>query len=796
MRNGQTGLAILAMSLLAVAAPGATLEVDDAPGRPGEWGFRPVEESTVEVNPPGFVWRPQNKAETYDFECSPTPGFSEDVYSIQKHWLNCHCPPKAFAPGRYYWRYRFRDNLGRVSSWSKLREFTVPNDAVEFSLPPLEELVERVPAKHPRLFVRPEELDQLRRDIQGPLRSRWEDLVRRADRLIEKPPPMDEPLKYDADWKRGEPRWLDRWWGNRRKVIAVVDGAATLAFVYMINGEEKYGRAARELMLAAAAWDPEGSTSYRYNDEAAMPVLYMLSRAYTWGYDALSEADRDKIRASMAARGRELFAYLRRFPHTWRPYASHRNRSWHFLGELSIAFLDEIEGAPQWLEHSVNTFWCCYPVWSDTDGGWHEGASYWSSYIARQTYWLDVMASALKVDGYQRPFFRRAGYFPIYVMPPRTECGGFGDLALRRSPRSVGNTMAILARGAQNPHWQWYVDQVGGDIGSGYLGFLRARRPAPEPKAPSDLPQSKVFRGTGLAMLHTNLRDARRDVQVFFKSSPMGSQSHGFNAQNSFILAVAGEPLLIWTGSRDWHGSPHHTRWMWETKSQNCILVNGQGQRKHTRTPDGRIAAFHTDGDFDYVVGEAADAYREATLDQFTRTILFAKPDAIVIYDQLVAREPSTYSWLLHCDEKFRVSDQSAIVATSGDSHARIAILEPAGLRLDQHNRFDHANQKRPEWRQWHFTAETPDRQKAVQFVTVIRPYTGAAAPKAGESVRKVDGGWLCEIETDDGGKVAVLLRRGRGDGTIATDTGLKTDGDCAAVRRDATGKVTASFSK
>jgi len=768
--------------------------VDDRAAGPGEWGFRPPDGGATEVNPPGFVWRPQKGAETYLLECSPMPDFSKDVYRVEKLWLNTHCPSKPFGPGRHYWRYAYVDQQERRSQWSQVRSFTISSGATEFPMPPMAELLARVPKQHPRLFLRPEDLAQLRRDVQGPLRSQWQQLLGQADRLVAKPPPADEPLKYEPGWKKGEPQWLERWWGNRMRVIATLDGAATLAFAYMITGEEKYGQTARRLMVAAASWDPKGSTNHLYNDEASMPVVYLMSRAYTWGYGALNDEDRARIRTAMTARGRELFTFLRKFPHTWRPYDSHRNRAWHKLGEVAIAFMGEIEDAPQWLEHTVNVFYCCYPVWSDDDGGWHEGTSYWNGYLNKQTWWLDVMKSALGIDGYRKPFFHRAGYFPLYVMPPGTTAGGFGDSELERSPRGIADVVAVFARGAQESYWQWWADQTGGTVGSGYLGLLRSRQPAPQPKPPDDLPQSKLFRGTGLAMLHTNLSDAKEDVQIFFKSSPMGLQSHGFNAQNSYILAVHGKPVLVWTGRRDWHGSPHHTQWMWETKAQNCILVNGQGQKRHASDVGGKIIAFHTSREFDYVAGEAGEAY-PGTLKQFTRTILFAKPDVILIYDQLVAPQPANYTWLLHANEKMDFTDQSAIVASNGAGHARVSILEPRGLRLNQNDVFDPLPQKWPGWRQWHFGAETPDRRDAVQFISVIRPYADSAQSATGETAQKVTNGWLCEISAGGGEKLLILLRGEAGEKRVSSGADFWTDGNCAAVRIDANGKVRSAFS-
>jgi hypothetical protein len=76
----------------------------------------------------------------------------------------------------------------------------------------------------------------------------------------------------------------------------------------------------------------------------------------------------------MKVRGDEMFRDL--YPrHLWDPYDSHNTRAWHFLGEVGIAFLDEVEGADEWTWFAANVFFNVYPSWSDDDGGWHQGIS-------------------------------------------------------------------------------------------------------------------------------------------------------------------------------------------------------------------------------------------------------------------------------------------------------------------------------------------------------------------------------------------------------------------------------------
>ena len=131
----------------------------------------------------------------------------------------------------------------------------------------------------------------------------------------------------------------------------------------------------------------------------------------------------------MKVRGDEMYAHL--CPrHLWTPYASHSNRAWHFLGEMGIAFQGEIEGADDWVWFAMNVFYNTYPVWCDDDGGWHEGSSYWSSYISRFTWWADVMRAAMGIDAYQQ-----AVLLQDRLLPDVPHAAGQGGRRIRRPDR-------------------------------------------------------------------------------------------------------------------------------------------------------------------------------------------------------------------------------------------------------------------------------------------------------------------------------------------------------------------------
>ena len=744
----RTSLKALALLVL-FAGVAAALELDQSPAGPREWGYRPADDARTDLTPPGFTWRPTDGAEAYTLQVAEDADFENIAYECEKTEWSAHCPSTTIEPGPYHWRYAAFDDEGNRTDWSKVREFTIPDYAVDFPKPQLN--AQTIPSERPRLFFRPGDIRRIKRAADGDLSEAWKDIKSGADRLLNDPPDTSEPPKYPDGVERGSERWKEIWWGNRKRVIAVAGGAARLAFVYRVTGQAKYAEAARDLLVAMTKWDPKGSTAYRYNDEAAMPALYYTSRAYDWAYPALDESDRKAIIEMMRIRGEQCFNRLRRGRHLWKPYSSHDNRAWHFLGEVALAFHGQIPEADRWLDYAMTVFYTAYPVWSDTDGGWHEGVLYWASYLRRFMYWVQVMHAGFEVDVFKRPFFNRTGYYGMYVLPPGTQDGGFGDLASRSSHRSIDRIMAMLGMGARNPHWLWHAKQGGYDRPDDYNEFLFAvRSQAVDPRPPSAVPSSICFRGVGIAALNTNLTDGTKNVQLFFKSSPMGTISHGYNANNGFHLNVHGRAMLRNTGRRDMHGSPHHRKWMWQTKSQNAILVNGKGQRAHSPHAEGEITWFQTNPKLDIVGGEAGGSYEN--LDRWTRRIAFLKPHLLVIHDVLEAPEPSSYQWLLHAPGKFEIDGAHARYAEDERS-VDVHFLGPEGLSITQTGEYDTPP---AEWRnfdlnEWHLTAETDGKSKRMEFVTLIR----VNGEKADWELGQQDDGKVLEITA--AGKTATV---------------------------------------
>lgn len=778
------------MSLLAAPA------FDDRPGGPGEWGFRPADGAASPVNPPGFSWRPQAGAGGYHLQVSPLDDadFARVVYETEAVVMNVHCPPRTLPPGDYRWRVRFRDGDGTPSAWSEVRTFHLPEEARDFPLPPMDELLARIPSGHPRLFLRPEEVEWVRELAAGPLNERFAALVEAGERIIANPPPTADYPPFPDHVKRPSPEWARQWRAVRPYLDRSLGAAATLGFVHQLGGPEEHGQMARRLLMDVAQWDPRGPTSLRYNSEAGMRYAWQFPRAYTFVRDLLTEEERELCREVMRVRGNELYRAL--YPrHLWQPFGSHNNRRFHFLGEIALAFIDEIPEARDWLEFTLNVFFNVYPVWCDDDGGWHEGTGYWHGYISLVSIWIDIQRSALGIDGFDKPFFSETGYYPIYAQPPGVPRLTFGDTTGTRNPSNPRRLMTWLTEGTGNPYWNDYLHRIGGPVHEGgYIGFMRAARLSEQPQIErrpiGTLPLARRFEGTGIAYLHSDLDKPAENVQISFKSSPFGKQSHGNEANNSFELYAFGEPLLIRTGTRELHGSPHHREWVWATKSCNSILVNGQGEKSNRTAAIGRLRTFEHTPAFDYVVGEAADSYDDDLLLRYDRHLLFVRPDLVVVMDDLEAPQPSTFQYLLHAPAEFQIRGQRNLAVEVGRAGLAIDLLAPGNLSVSQTDEFDTPPQDHIKLDEWHLTAATAEPATRQHFVALLRPHRAGETAPAGADIERSPAGHALRVALADGSLI-VLWRNGPGE---LAGWGLRTEGELAAIRLDAEGQPVATF--
>ena len=151
----------------------------------------------------------------------------------------------------------------------------------------------------------------------------------------------------------------------------------------------------------------------------------------------------------------------------------------------------------------------------------------------------------------------------------------------------------------------------------------------------------------------------------------------------------------------------------------------------------GEILDFHTSDVFDYVAGEAAPAYG-GMLKKFTRQILFAKPDAVVICDTVVAQEASTFQYYLHAETEMDIEEQTLKI-TTGDAGCVVSLLCPENLKISQADQFDPPPRERVQLEEYHVTAETVIPREEATFIAVLRPHRKGDMPE-GDPILMNDG--------------------------------------------------------
>ncbi|MFA5190250.1 MAG: DUF4962 domain-containing protein [Verrucomicrobiia bacterium] len=757
------GILLLACAVSMGAAPP---QVKNRAPKPDEIGYRPADGAAVRLNPPSFIWLHEPDAQTYAIQWAQKKDFSDAQSSSGFQW-NTYTHHAPIAPGTYFWRYRFVTKKGDVSTWSATRSVVVPGDAVAFPMPTRAEQKQRVPQSHPRLFMRPEDLPRLRELARGKEAKDFAKLVANADRYI-KTGPTPEPKEMGSARDKENDQAVKFWWPNREQASKACSEAETIAFVYLITQDKKYGEAARRWVMHLASWNPDGPTNFRLNCEAGKVMLYRPSRAYDWAWDALMPEDRATFQTVMTRRAQDAWAsgeIARGTGHLNKPFNSHGNRIWHKLAETAIALLGDVPEAEMWLDYAVNKFYSCYPIWADDDGGWHEGVSYWSGYMSKAVWWLQIAQSALGIDGLKKPFFAQVGDYPLYITPPGSPNSGFGDLAYRPPSSGIGGFMEYHIRvkgsqpdGGHAAYWRWWTETWRMKGEGGWLGFLykASLPPLPAAKPPTDLPSSRIFHGIGIASLHTTLLDARDDVHFLMKSSPFGTQSHGHNPHNTFQLNAYGEPLLMTCVYRDLHGSKFHYSWVHNTLAHNGVLVNGEGQIKHTAAPHGRIADARLTPTRDDIVGDATDAYG-GRLKRFHRHVAFVKGDApfIVIYDDLVAAQPATFQFMLHALKPFDVDEKAAQLSVEQPkAGVTVRYLSPVPLAFRQWDGFE-PKPKKPFPNQWHVEAGTRDKLDSLGMLTVIVPYR--AGQRTDWKAERVETATTIGVRMTLGGKTTLV---------------------------------------
>lgn len=552
--------------------------------------------------------------------------------------------------------------------------------------------------KHPRVYVTADGLAELRKRAQTTHRALWQRALQNV-RALKREPPVPPAQE-------------------RRAQNEVGIGIAEAALAYKIEGDPKYLAAARKYMDAAVSYDIWG---YAYNkpnvDLAAGHLLYGMGWGYDLLYHDLSEADRARYLDKIARQARLLADYYK--PKPGRTYSYSQNHVFipiAGLGVAAYAVYDEVTDAPEWARLARAIYDRVLATYS-TDGYFYEGFEYWIFSTPWIIHYLDAHAHATGEDLYDHPGLRRMHLYVAHSMLP----GGqyvfdFGDifegpLTRARAGKEYARThpggrfhtnynlLYRIASRFRNPEaqgvaaWLESFDHINAEDFWSLLWYDPQVAAAPMEK----LQPWHYFSDHEVVYWRTDWT-AGATAFAFKAGPPEGhhtapllrkfsdwhlSSGHAHPDANSFIIYARGQYL---TGDSGYAGVPmaeHH----------NTVLVGGHGQAREGKGHDAfddvpydrldriRLAEVKIGPGFAYIRGDAAAAYEpELGLTHFERHLLFVNPDQFIIWDDLEAQQPQTFTSLLHADAKIEKAEQNrfAIVAAGAKLNVEIRLPENA----------------------------------------------------------------------------------------------------------------------
>ncbi len=645
---------------------------------------------------------------------------------------------------------------------------------------------DKIPASGPRTFILAGQREQFKEYcLNGEFKSFYAEMKREFDEQWMKSTTPSEPQEYgDPSPKKRTSDQVDKWRGGQVTCNRLSGVAEAATVFWIVTGEAPYLAKAKEFLLEGCKWGMGSSahTRIEYNDEAHFRLWRKLPFVYDQIRDQLTPEEKKTVLDSFQKRGNASFALIHKeTKDTVRnsleeDAASHPIRFISMTGLAGLALYDDLPEAKEWLNYVLHFYKNQFPPWGGDDGGWGEGNAYWRGNMEHARF-QDALVAIGSSQAYANPFWKKTGYFPLYFVQPyrHTAFGDTPNAGKFNLEPIITQLVLRLARRFQDGYLRAYADMEKSEERSIYtqgLYFSDERYPTgmeylirlfsarqeliPAAKPLKDLPQATWFRDVGWVAMHSDLGKPDEDIMMSFKSSPFASYSHSHADQNTFILNAYGENLLINSGYREYHRSPHHKGYTQRTISKNGILIDGKGQKPQSKEAKGKILSFQAGPRTFWAVGDATVGYNtEQTGDlvqEARRDVVMIDRRYFVLRDRVKLKEAKAVQWLLHAESPIQWSGTNGSVQQP-KANCQIALLAVGeDLKVEVTDQFvvpvdPKYLEKSPN--QSHLTATSSATKTEQVIYSVLWPAKGTE--KGGALQVKLGAGDLLSVTRPDG---------------------------------------------
>lgn len=521
-----------------------------------------------------------------------------------------------------------------------------------------------------------------------------------------------------------------------------------LSVIGRIDNNATMLAAARQRLLALAAWSPTGVSSEATNDQANREIYVALATGIDIFWSELSATERNTVTAALRSRliqAGNALAYLDR-----EPYDSHEVSNVRWVNQALLLAVG-LPGFPE-AQGLLAKFWdlsrFTLGVWGDKDGSFGNGIAYaWYAFNSTVPY-VAAVRTITGVDLYQLNYLRRAGEQLIaFTAPNRRQPSAFGDETetLDLYTYYASNYYRLHAQMTRDPVDAWYwrvnpnnVDKPNQPLIWQLLLLGVNASPLPSPQAPTQ--NSWFFADAGLAAVHVNAALSAR-TSLFFRASQFGAYNHSHADQNSLVYVSQGQPLLIGAGYYPYYNSPHHKSVTRATRYKNALTFDGGfGQSEsvlnatkpsdpfHSMDTSGQMLRAETRGNLALITGDATPAYRALNpstgtwvplLSNALRSVVVDRANGVtLVYDWATSATPRRWELNYHSPNPF-TANAATVQASNGGASVCLDRYGPASS-FSQTTAWDVAPEvSQPAQSHGRFTMLSPSTELA--HLTVLR---------------------------------------------------------------------------
>lgn len=711
------------------------------------------------------------KASDYlQFALSREKDFTGNTTIISKPVAWCMFNPhQILSSGTWYWRFRSVSKAGENMDWSPTYSFTITDDIPQFVTPAFEEVGKAMAEKRPRIYCFLEDgLEEARKNMRS---------HKEFNRMISS---AREGLA--ADYSTDTLPY--------RHASAMVVHCEKLHTAYTLLQKDVYA----EKMVRLIRWLLPSQVTDRQldNDFYAGDLAYLFACTYETCHDRFTPDERQQMEQLML----RILAHYN--PHFIGTMENHifNNHLWQFtfrrLLQAAMVLYDKYPEAREFFEYGYELWTARAPATGfNRDGNWINGTCYFSANAVTLYYIPSLFSYLTGTDFFRHPWYRAVGSSMVYGWPPLSQSVSFGDghEQMNDKPLIVRSAFAeFLAREIGNPYAAWYTSIDKRYEMDDEMRLYRMVRPESQKTQigiPADEPKARWFRDSGEMIANSSMKDYQNNLCLSFHSSPFGSGSHTHSDQNAFNLHFRGVPVYGSSGYYMNFADAHNLLSYRNTRAHNTLLVDGIGQPFSTKAY-GNIVRMLGGEHISYALGDASNAYcgvseypmwiknfanqhleqsaengfGETPLTLYRRHIFLLHPDKVLIYDEMEAKKPVRWDWLLHSPVPFSINEQTKQLITRNEEKQFEAVAQlfaSQDCALTQTDRFvappDEKKAVRGEAlaNQWHLTAGfAPTKRNRILTIIQVQ----ADGKTASEIVRSGGnrfrcGDWIIEAELD-----------------------------------------------